>query len=255
MQNLHRIHTPKSLAVALLKLSIYQAWHIHHQQQSQRAPGCHQCSFLAQQLPEEDLCRWHSLGESLWDYAAPTGNTQTGRSLKASDQGNVPARNSRPISRIANPWEQLTGTACGRGCRGCNGSGEGSWEPHSRSTEPEQSEPSADCRQRTVSTHVQAVAQRFWSSLSTGHTGGHTQKLPWRHSTCPWSPRVFPRRVRESQPLNCAAVTNGCHHLYSSFNSQAWLIETTNRRAKKTLINQHCFLDLSSLLQRVRAVK
>lgn len=72
-----------------------------------------------------------------------------------------------------------------------------------------------------------------------------------RQNTCLRSTTVLPRRRK----LNCAMVTNSCHHLYSSFNSQAWLIETTNRRAKKTLINQHCFLDLSSPLQRVRAVK
>lgn len=103
--------------------------------------------------------------------------------------------------------------------------------------------------------HLHAVPQGLRRALSTGHKpGGHTHKHHeafHRQNTCLRSTTVLPRRRK----LNCAMVTNSCHHLYSSFNSQAWLIETTNRRAKKTLINQHCFLDLSSPLQRVRAVK
>lgn len=89
-------------------------------------------------------------------------------------------------------------------------------------------------------------------------TGGHTHKHLWgipQTEHLPVENNSIPKERKIKSCLNCAMTTNGCYHLYSSFNSQVWLIETTNRRAKKTLINQDCFLDLSSLLQWVRAMK
>lgn len=117
MQNLHRVYTLKSLAITLLKLNTYLACHTYHQHQTQGLQIHWMLPVSGQliQLPGKPAARegFAKVGLPVCGVSEamqlPLATLKTGRSLKKSNETNIPARNDSHISRKKS-YKQLSTT-------------------------------------------------------------------------------------------------------------------------------------------------